>query len=538
MTVTILRDGTEIASVPATAATQTFTDNVEFGLTPGYHTYSVVVSNAAGHTDAAAPEATCSWVGAPTAMPYASNFADEACLYRSLNGGMTLTSAGKWTIKVNPKEVNDGLVAPLFAFEAGKVYELSLTTSSSSSYYDMAYDIVLAPRTGDFDPNNVVLSSTINAKTFTGRFAVMTSADCFPVIVFKPASSGYSANDYNIESFSIAEAPLLPAPPADLVASSKFTDGHVTVSWTMPDVTPEGAPLTEQLTASLYRGPEIADDSEPIYTQTAEPGTVCYFNDKEAAPGINTYTLVVSAAAGNCTSTIASDYHAEPQAMPFTADFTTETGRSQWTFLDESSSSYKGTTFDFNADNHIFISEGTSNNYKMNDWIVSPMFALNSKDVYVLTFEAKTSASASDYWRPAFNVYIGSAPTAAAMMEGIQIAEATKLSGDFVNYTLTFTTEGKHEEINTLDEAPAETTNRFIGMQFGLQQYCYPEVTVKSFALKGTKIPAGIDSIEAPESEVDIYTVTGIHMGRDINALAPGLYIIKSATSTYKYVKQ
>ncbi len=573
ITATILRDGTEIATVAATSGAQgQFTDTAETGLTPGYHTYSVVINNANGHTDAVAPEATTCYTGGAVELPYTSDFANDAHLYLPAKNDPEATGAtfslvnNKFTVKTNPKTPSAALVAPLFELEPGHVYEISVITSNSS-YYELPFEIALAPRSNPADYSTVVgagqiKSTSTSTSTTSARFAVETGGEYFPVIVLRPATTGYSEYEYSITGLTMSEVPVVPAAVADLTARSDFKNGYVKVGWTMPAESPEGVALSGNLTGLLYRGTEVAEDAEPAYTIEAEPGTECSWNDTEAAEGLNSYTLVITMPDYEAEAlTVTSDYYAKALELPYKGDFATEAGREAWTFIDASSNSYKGKTFEFNANNEIYLLDGTSatsGSSALNDWVVSPLFEMEPGVTYTLVLEAKGPASGSSYYMPGFEAYVGATPDAAGLKSGIKITGqyAVKLANDFTQYSYSFNLDGP---VTDVAKAPAkaaegETTavseNRFIGINFGLGSYCYPEVTVKSIEVKSDKIPSGVTAVDADSDMaiilagkqiladgalINVYSVNGACVATgfgsiDASRLPAGLYIVSAAT--------
>lgn len=572
ITATIFRDGTEIATIDVTpGAAGQFTDTAELGLTPGYHTYSVVINNANGHTDADAPEATTGYTGGAVTLPYTSDFDTDAHLYLPVKSDPEATGAtfqlvnNRFTVKTNPKTPAAALIAPLFELEPGHVYEIT-TDTYTSSYYELPFEIALAPRDAADDYSNIIGAGQIKGtSTSSARFAVETGGEYFPVILLRPATSGYSEYEYSITGLTFSEVPVVPAAVADLAARSNFNEGYVKITWTMPATSPEGVALTGNLTGHLYRGTEIAEDAEPAYTVEAEPGEECSWEDTEAAAGLNTYTLVISMPDYEAEAlTVTSDYYAHATELPYAGDFATEEGRQAWSFIDASSSYYQGTTFEFNDNNEIYLLDGTSatsSNSRMNDWVVSPLFQMEPGVTYTLVLEAKGPSSGSSYYMPGFEAYIGATPDADGLKNGIKITGqyATKLTTEFEEYSFSFGLDGPvsgaaRADAGDTEETPALTENRFIGINFGLGSYCYPEVTVKAIKVDSDKTPTGVTdadidataaifvagkSVYAEGADISIFNLNGACVASgfgsiDASSLPAGIYIVSATTNHAK----
>ncbi len=587
ITASVYRDGDLVETVGTTAGVAgEFTDDATKGLTSGYHTYKVIIDNAAGHTGEAPIEVSTDYVGKGIHPDYTADMATDHRMFRAVepdpdkaNGKMFVYSDGKFVLKENPKEISDALLMPLMDLQAGHVYEMTVETSHTG-YYDIDFDIALSTRANPLDQESVVGTSNFKKGTTTVRFAVAESGEYFPAVIAKALTSGYSEYEYVVSGFSITDAPLVPAAPADLRAKSDFPNGRVDVSWTMPTTTAEGAALTAKLKASLYRGTEVSDESEPLVSLEMMPGEKCSWADETPQEGLNAYLLVISnpgdgELAGGESEPIAvvSDYHAAARELPYEPDFTTDEGRSGWTFLDESRT--KGQTFGFNEDNCLYLLDGTSatsSGSNLNDWIVSPLFILEEGVTYTVKFEGKSASGSSAYNMPSYNIYVGDEPTSASLLAGQKITEGTapKLTGEFQAYSHDFTLSAVAARAESADEDEDPTpdnvvkTNKFVGLHFGLGNYSYPEVTVRSIKFQSDKPISAIadvaddgdtaimisgDMITASSETalLEVFDLSGQRVAASrgsLNAatLASGLYVIRvtdgNKINATKYIKR
>lgn len=585
ITASVYRDGLLVATVGATAgAGQEFIDDDSKGLSAGYHTYKVVIDNAAGHTEEAPQEVTTEYVGKGILPDYTADFDADRLKFLAVepdpakaNGKVFLYKDGKFVLKENPKEISDGLIMPLVELKAGHVYEISVVTAHSS-YYDIDFDIALSARSNPMDFGKVVATSNFKKGTTTARFAVEESGEFFPVLVPKALTSGYSEYEYVVSGFGIADVPLVPAAPADFKAKSDFANGRVDVSWTMPLTTSEGAPLTATLSGRLYRGASVAEDAEPTATFEVMPGEKCTWADETPETGLNSYILVIANPgdgdlAGGETEplTVVSDYHAFAREIPYQSDFTTEAGREGWTFLDESRT--KGTAFGFNDDNCLYLLDGTSatsSGNNLNDWIVCPLFVLEEGVTYTIEFEAKGAPGSSSYYMPAYNIYMSDEPVAESLLAGKKLTPSTapKLTGEFKTYAHDFSLSDIPPQAPSRAEGESQAevakANKFVGLHFGLGNYSYPEVTVKSINFISDKPVSGLDNVavdrlpdivvseemikaSSETAVVELFDMTGKRLAvargsLDSAALISGIYVVRvtegGKACAVKYVKR
>ncbi len=596
---TIYRDNTEVATIDVTAGESAeFTDDATTGLNAGYHTYYVTIDNANGHTSNAPEKIETGFIGSATELPYAADFSAPELFKGSepnaekANGAVFVVAEDKATLKDKTAEIDDALIAPPVKLSAGHVYEITVT-SSHTSYYDTNFDVILAPRDNASDLSNILAQSTFKAGAISAKFSIDNDGEYFPVIYAHAASYGSSVNEYTISEISISESALVPDAPTEILAKANYNAANIRLSWKMPSCTPEKVTLTESMTGKLYRGTTIEEDAEPLTTFEAMPGKDVEYLDTAPEDGINNYVLVLSnpstdALMGGDSAPvlIASDYYAATITPPYKPDFNTEEGRSGWTFIDDSSTYNQGNTFSFNDENMIYILDGTSatsTSSRMNDWVVSPLFLIEDSVTYDVTIVAKCSGTSSYYMTP-FEIYLGGDKTSAALKAGYKITDSTapRLTNEFAEYSYSFTINGKAESQNirraendgdndseTSDDEEATTTetfsrNMFVGILFGLTNYCYPEVTIKSISFDSNKAtPSGIDTIAdnsnrplavvnntivglSADAAISIYATSGrlVAMSKgncDLSELPSGVYIIravdKNAVATLKFVK-
>ncbi len=590
-TATVYRDGAEVATVDAQpGATSTFTDNAESGLTAGYHTYHVVIDNANGHTDATPESVRSSYVGSGMSLPYVADFTADVNLYdifeytaKPADGKVFTLTNGRYVLKTKATESSDALMMPKVAMQSGHIYRVSVETAISSSYgYELAYSLILVPATDLTDYSAVIGESTFNSKQCVTTFSVDESGDYFVLLLTTPAATAYSEYEYYVNALSIEECPVTPAIPADAEAKVNVNDNKIVLSWTMPETSPEGVTLRDNVTATIYKGETLDEDAEPLTVVEAMPGTPCSYDDADPDKGLNSYMMVLSYGghddiAGGETEmfTVVSGYFDQPVSFPYNSDFKTEDGLAAWTIINETANS--DVMFTPDEEGYLNVS-ATAYNHGINHWIVSPMMVLEEGVTYTLTFVAKfnsTSSSTSSYYIPNYTLYIGEQPMVDEMKKGKKIANALTMTKEYAVYTHKFylpdyeleepygarRAEGDTEPAEG-EKEPA-TGNHYMGMHFNLNSYYYnPEVSVKSISLTSDKAVSGVVNVAATaetspclivdgrltaadNASIMLYTPEGKMVAAakgelDMTALPAGLYIItvidNNKTLTLKHI--
>lgn len=581
ITAAILRDGEIIAeNLPTSGETGSYEDNSV--PTSGYHTYSVRISNAAGCSETEAPEVLSPFVGKAKEIPFTADFVSEANLFigvetgEKANGNTFTVTDGKGVLNEKPSDFADALLTPPLHLLPGHLYNASVEASLQSGYSSYNCRLVLLKGSDMTDFSNILADGKVtNRSTVTTADITVEEEGSYYIAFEMTAETGSSATQVNVTAMEITELPVLPARPEKLKALAA-SDGtrSVEISWIMPTVSPEGVPLTETLTAALYRGSEVAEEATPLLTVDSDPGMECSFTDNEASEGINSYCIVLAnpgtdeiPGGQSEPFTFDSDYCAKATILPYTGDFATEEGRAMFTFLDEGSN--KGTGFSFTEDNQIYILDGTSatsSSTHLDDWIVTPLFIFEEGVNYTVEFEARCASGSSSYYYPGYEVFVGADKTAVSLKAGTMISEPSKkLTPEFATYTCAYTLP-KEEVIMALaedDDSGQETqepasVKRFIGMHFG-GGYSYPEVAVKSIKVKSDKITSDVDIAEAAGEPIPFIAGQTVIAGRDtgikvfdtagrlkaastgsldLSPLASGVYVIRAGNTSIKFVKR
>lgn len=566
LTATIYRDGEEIASVPSTG---TYTDE---DAAAGYHTYSVVISNANGSSDMAAPTARSPFIGPDFDVPFVSDFETESALFLALEygdkaNGKTFTFAnGKAVISEKFAEVSDALLTPPLKLYAGHAYKFTVN-SNVSSYSSNKFDLVLTSKETPDVLDNVIGSgsSERTAADVSAEFSV--PEDGVYYLAYKALTASYGSSEYQIyiNSMKVEESGIVPLAAADAKAAGQ--NDKIEISWTMPvEATLPGLALAETLTAQIYRGTAVAEDDLAATVEGA-PGAECSWVDSGVEAGIHSYTIVIvnpdsEGYVGGTSEavTVKSNYVGIPVTLPLISDFATEEGRSLWTIIDNSST--KGKTFEFTDDDMLCVDENQLGSSRLDDWIVSPLIRFDSDDTYTVEIEAKGNNSTF----PKFEIYVGAEPTAVALqVRGQKIAPATSLTAEFVTYSYEFTYAPEVSAAAVLDDEPetpdanVSSTTGFVGLRVGCSQYCNPVVTVKSFIVKSAKEIVGVGSvsaaegmvvssglISAPGMHIELYSVAGNKVAEGTDSLStssilPGVYVAVATDGktrlTSKFIK-
>lgn len=550
LTADIMRDGALIAE--GVEASGTYTDaSVPCA---GYHTYQVIIRNAAGATDETPESAESDYIGMPFAVPFASDFAGNPFAWKTMAVGEADPSV-RWTIgssaavlKANDKTMSHALLTPPLTMASDEVYELTVNGKNSgySEYTTSIY--LLAPGSAPEETNLIAKSSLgYTAKDMSVRFAASEPGTYQLAYLIEPIVSSYGngyERTFTINSLSVTTAPKCPAVPEDIRALST-DDNKVEITWTMPAETPEGVALTEDVTVKIFRGAAVADDSEPVFEVSDRPGTALSYLDDAPAEGLNTYSLLfIYADQQTVPVAVESDFVGEAVKLMYNADFTTDEGRARWTVVDNSSSYYKGTTFEYTADNTLRVVDGdseSSRNSRLDDWIISPAFTVYTGSTIIVKFDAKGYvSSSSDSYKTPYEIYLGKDRNVDNLKAGIRIAAGTLDSSEFTTYSHEYVQEGSRA---------AGQEKKVVGLRFG-GSYAHPYAEVSAVSLDSDRRTAtGLDRVgddaDAASLRYDGTTVSSLDAdavltvfdttGRmaaigegsvNIGSLASGIYIV------------
>lgn len=564
LTADIFRDGTMIAE--GVEANGSYTDTTV--PCAGYHTYQVVIRNEAGATAETPASAKTDYVGMPFTIPFASDFANNPFAWATETLGEA-DSAIAWTfsgtaatMKANDKTMNHALLTPPLALAGNEVYELTVN-AKNNRYSD--YDVAVYLLSAGAKPTeqNMIAKSTLGytAKDVSLKFAVSENGNYTIAYLIEPKTSSYGSGSevtFTINSISVVTAPKVPAIPQDITALST-DENKVEITWTMPAETPEGASLTDDVTVKIYRGATIAEDAAPLFEVTDQPGLTLSHTDDAPAEGLNTYSLLFIYGDQQTEPVVVeSDFVGDAVNIVYTADFTSEEGRSKWTIVDNSSSSYKGTTFEYTEDNTLKVLEGTSMSSassRLDDWIISPVFTVFSGSNIIVEFEAKGYAtSPTGYSNTPYAIYLGKDKTIDAL-KATKIASGKLNSADFTTYRHEYTPESTRAE---------GKEKKVVGIQFG-GSYGYPYAEVRAIKIDSDRWTlTGVENV-APDAanapiwfdgnkvycadsnaSLSIFNAAGraVTSGRgsvDLGSLPAGIYIVAAniygKTATLKIAK-
>lgn len=248
---------------------------------------------------------------------------------------------------------------------------------------------------------------------------------------------------------------------------------------------------------------------------------------------------------------------------PYVSDFATEEDREEIFIVDDSASPDR--TFEWTDDNTLLVfdsvySNTTSTTNNLNDWLITPPITFYTGYTYTLSFEAKVTlpASPNNYYLTPFAIYLGQEPSSAAMSAGLKVSDdnAKLDDADFKEYTVEYTPEDFDQFANVMtasSRAPEaeKACVLHMGVRFGNKTTCYPQVEVRSLAVKPDReIVTGVEDVTvsgqgglavvgntiSAAGLIEAYTPAGVLAGRaaDSLTLAPGLYIVKTAAGVYK----
>lgn len=477
---TIIRDGAEIATVDTDGESGTYTDSSD-SLLPGYHTYSVVISNENGASEAAPEEASTNYVGEPMPIPFTADFSANPYLWSAITGADNTFEivSGKMTITAPEKSLSTTILTPPMSLNAGQIYELNLADPSYSAKYTLSI-----AKGKDAGTDNAVqfaegyLHDSYPYTPLSTDFSVEESGVYRLAIELTPASSypSTSKRTYSFASFSIEALPTIPANPDD--ATTAVVGESVEISFTMPDATATGIHLSGDLSAAIYRGNVVGATElpEPIAEKDAEAGSTVTFTDNDPVKGYNCYTIVLTNAdtdkilGGTSRGfVIYSPYMGETLVPPFASDFTTDEGRMMWAVADNSP--VAGNSFNFTPDNTLKVVDALDNstsNKNLDDWIFSPEFYAITGYTFKINFTAKAATYQGTY----YEIYVGDAPNAESMTEGKKIAgtNSTTLSSYDNTFSADYVPEDfadNYVDVYEPDNTPAKAAKRYFAVRFG-----------------------------------------------------------------------
>lgn len=578
---TILRNGTAVATIDTEAgAAGNYTDTPDV---EGYHSYAVVLSNANGEGEASAT-VTAPYVGAALSVPFAADFVNKAYQWLGAEYGdgangnvFTLNPTVKaFFVTEKQSEFADALVSAPIHLVAGHTYQAIAKCSLSTSNYTDNAQLVLVNNLDELTEGAQVLAKTnissSDKEMKSANFGVDATGDYY-LAVKVLATSGSSNHTFYVKAFSLDQVATTPA-AATIAAKSYYDEAVVDVAITLPTHSTDGVELREKLTANVYHG---AVTDEPTATFEAAPGaTINWRHTTPNVNAVNTYNVHVvladsethGAGGTSAVATAQSDWVGKAYHLPWTPDFADEAVRSEWTTYDGSGQT-SAKPFAWNEEAEAWItqvgSNPTSSNYYFEEWLISPAIYILDNAKYTISFDAYASGgTGSTNYAPLCALYIGDSNQAAKFINAgtLITPSGNKLEKEAgwhtYSYDFSYDPEASDEE-REQDFATDVLKKKFFGFQFGKKyNYSYPYVELKNIRF-ATTVQTGVDNVEASaeatllysngwlsttaDDTITVYTLSGATVAigcgsLDVDRLAPGLYIARSAKATLKFVKK
>lgn len=592
LTATILRDGVEVAAIPAEPGAQgTYTDTPDIC---GYHTYSVVISNANGASPEKPEKVTADFVGDAVGLPFTADFLNANYLWCGTEWGelangntFTFSDSQNWAmVTEKDKEFADILASAPVALKAGRTYKAMAKCSTSSSTRNV--DLLLIRSLADLDSEEtpiVIASGSASSYSETSigdEFSVPEAGNYIFAVRVNPSTSSYSSNSsytLYVKGFTAEEVATVPAAVTDLVAVSHPTkDGEVTISMALPTESTRGAALEAELTANIWHANKA--EGEPLAQVSGMPGETVTWTHTEAATGNNTYTVTVTLpdteihGMGGTSEAVSveSDWCGAGHDVPFESNFADEAHRNLWTIADQSGT-YTLYSFHWDEDAQAMLVEeasgrnSTSSN--LDDWLITPPLYILDDAIYYITMEVKANGGTSTYSdnSPIYSIYIGNSVKPADFVnKGVKIATKVKLNKEqeYATYKHTFSYSPLPDENGEIAASAEGSTlapsKKFMAFRFG-EKYttAYPYAEVRKISID-TNHPTGIESVsndtEATElyydgmkltasrdaAMIEVYSLSGalVAAGRgevSTELLPGGVYIVRCDATTLKFSK-
>lgn len=268
-------------------------------------TYCYEIRTVAGGLESQ-PAFTPEFALGPIVPPYADGFATQNSTigWSWLNNDSYVddnyTSSGMRLVSMNAPEEGAYLVSPAMNLVAGNKYEVSVALKRGNSNYAETVEVVAgdAPTAEALRQITIIPSTGLDGDDYTTFTGTIEPAATGTYHIALHATSEAGRMVY-MRSFAIGKGVCEGAPGAvtDLSAVAAADGSHsVTVSFTAPEVTLEGAELTELTSAELLRD----DVSVKTITEGVVPGASLEItDDTEPAAGQHVYTVICHNSAGN-----------------------------------------------------------------------------------------------------------------------------------------------------------------------------------------------------------------------------------------------
>lgn len=589
LTATIIRDGVEVAAIPAEAGAQgTFTDTPELC---GYHNYSVVISNANGASPEHPEKVTADFVGDAVGLPFTADFLNANYLWYATEWGelangntFTFSDSQNWAmVTEKATEFADILASAPVALKAGHTYK-AVAKCANSTYSSLNVDLLLIRSLADLESAEtpVVISnkSVSSGDTEVGdEFSVSETGNYIFAVRVNASSYGSSTYTFYVKGFTAEEVATVPAAVTDLAAVSHPTkDGEVSITMTLPTESTRGAALEAELTANIWHANKA--EGEPIAQLTGMPGETVTWSHTEAATGINNYTVTVTLpdteihGMGGTSEAVSieSDWCGAGHDVPFESNFADEAHRNLWTIADQSGT-YTLYSFHWDEDAQAMLVEESSGrnstSSNLDDWLITPPLYILDDAIYYITMEVKANGGTSTYsdYSPIYSIYIGNSIKPADFVnKGAQIATKVKLNKEqeYATYKHTFSYSPLPDENGEIaafaEGSTLAPSKKFMAFRFG-EKYttAYPYAEVRKISID-TNHPTGIESVsndtETTElyydgmkltasrdaAMIEVYSLSGalVTAGRGevaTDMLPGGVYIVRCDATTLKFSK-
>lgn len=320
------------------------------------------------------------------------------------------------------ESANDWLFTPEFDIEAGKHYQVSYTVSQRGSF---AADVItLACGTG---ASAEAMTETLVTETYNNHAGMVTrhchiyatnSGKC--VLGFKITSAARNGIVV-LKSLSVAvTAGQCPQPVPAMTATSDAVAKTVRLKWINSKRDTEGVAIARVMKAKVYQDDQLVTEIDDVV-----PGDTTQYEFTPASfGGMSTFavSLVADSESEKVSKTIDLDDVQGALVPLYTFPLTKTEFANSWVTVNADG----GVAWTYDAGSAYISSMGAT----VNDWVITPGYALEPGKRYVLTYKLKTSR---DY--PA-NLDVTMGPAQDAISQTKVITNYTDLSQNgFADYT-------------------------------------------------------------------------------------------------------
>lgn len=386
--VQISRDGTVIATLDGTATS--FQDTADFGLTGGFHEYSVAV--AVGDNYGKAATVSTSYVGPvePQALPWTADFSSSdsfTALWTTIKGESSAIT-DVWSYKASSyngnsiqiyasgsgKVVDDWLISPPLKFEEAGIYKYTFKGYGPTS--KAAYSVMLGDGKTIANFTQTIMAidaftASYSATEYEAFFEVKTPGTYYIGTHVNQQSTNY--NTYALFAAQVEKTILVPAQVDDLAVA---IDGNtIKLNWTNPSKNNAGTDLAALAKVEVYRdGTLLTTIDNPAVGEASE------YIDESPANGINTYWVLAYTSEGAATGDVvkvASKWFGDPtQTLPYSYDFSDASLFGLYTVVDANNDGY---TWEYDASaKRAKMTYDTTNGSNSSDYLITPPFQLEA----------------------------------------------------------------------------------------------------------------------------------------------------------------